>query len=154
MRKSPENTLAAIRKILDVPETRELGIGLVKGLAMSLEFDESYTPPKPPTINQILTACKPAALGYIGKLGIVLTPQEGYDWVSTIPGAMDIQRDTFRQYFREKNKFYGTFYKEAYRVNGRVRILCSYAQCLHLSEINGNPLQNFLDKLKREFGIK
>ena len=136
------------------PETKELGMGLVKGLVMSLEFDEGNTPPKPPTINQISSACKPAALGYIAKLGIVLTPQEGYDWVSTIPGAMDVQRDTFRQYFREENKFKRTFTKEAYRINSRTRILCSYAQCLHLSEINGNPLQIFLDKLKREFGIK
>jgi hypothetical protein len=151
---TPEEALAAIR--LEFAKNKEMGKQLACALVLSLRYDEENAPPRPPTVNQVIVAAKPAAKGLLWSVGVLGTPGDAFDWIETLPGAPPVKSDTFRQWYRKNGKFKETFRREAYRVNDRSSILTTHAEALHLAGFTAVPqaVENFIDAVKREFGIE
>ena len=150
---TPEKALAAIR--LEYAEDKEMGKQLACALVLSLRYDEENEPPEPPKVNQVIRAAKPASKGLLKLVGVLGAPGDAFDWIETLPGALPVTRDTFRQFYRESGKFKETFRREAYRVNDRSSILTTYAEALHLAGFTAVPqaVENFIVAVKSEFGI-
>ncbi len=148
---SPEYALTRIRKLrVDLSPTY---LSLAKGLLASVSCDFANEPPKPPTVNNVLTQCSGVAKPFVWENGIVVSPNDAFRWVKTLDGAPGVKSDTFRQWFRIGGKFYDVFKSDAYRIRDGNRIFATYAQVVHLCEYESDILKPFADRLKKEFNL-
>lgn len=149
--KSPQQALDSLLTLKKSdPDTAK---SLAAALLASLEIDFANIPLRPKSANQAFVAAKGVARPTVEENGLVLTPTEAFEWLSTLPGAPTFSADAFRQKFRQEGQFKKKFGYEAYREQGNRRIVCTYAQAILLAGFEEYPtgVSDIIKKLKANF---